>query len=190
SALQASGLLQDAVGGESVRPPQPEGVTDLVYSFKWSESSGQNRYRRGLYVQTQRTALYPLLMNFDSPDRTVTCSRREVSNTPLQALNLMNDPVFTEAAQALAARVLQEASDASGRIERAFRICFARSPGPAERDAALSYLARRRRMAQTNLKAKEQMPAADLQGVDQAEAVAWFGFSRALINADEFLTRE
>src|SRR5204863_6949489 len=67
SALQASGLLLDTVGGESVRPPQPEGVTDLVYSFKWVESGGKNRYRRGIYVQTQRTALYPLLMNFDSP---------------------------------------------------------------------------------------------------------------------------
>ena len=110
SALQAGNLLLDTVGGPSVRPPQPEGVTDLVYSFKWTESTGESRYRRGIYVQTQRTAMYPLLMNFDSPDRTVTCSRREISNTPLQALNLLNDPVFTEVAQALAARVLREAS--------------------------------------------------------------------------------
>ncbi len=190
AALQASGLLLDTVGGESVRPPQPEGVTDLVYSFNWAESSGRSRYRRGIYVQTQRTALYPLLMNFDSPDRTVTCSRREVSNTPLQALNLMNDPVFTELAQALAARVLQEARGENDRIERAFRLCFSRSPGTTERDAALSYLERRRRMARANPKAVEQMPAADLEGVDQTEAVAWFGLSRALINADEFLTRE
>ena len=162
----------------------------MVYSFKWTESTGQSRYRRGIYVQTQRTALYPLLMNFDSPDRTVTCSRREVSNTPLQALNLMNDPVFTEVAQALAVRILEEASGAAGRVERAFRICFARSPSPVERDAALSYLERRRRMALANPKASEQMPAVDLEGVDQAEAVAWFGFSRALINTDEYLTRE
>jgi Protein of unknown function (DUF1553)/Protein of unknown function (DUF1549) len=189
SALQAGSLLLDTVGGPSVRPPQPEGVTDLVYSFKWAESAGESRYRRGIYVQTQRTAMYPLLMNFDSPDRTVTCSRREISNTPLQALNLLNDPVFTEAAQALAARVLREASG-GGRIERAFRICFARSPSPAERDAALSYLDRRRRLAAANPKALAEMPAADLDGVDPAEAVAWFGFSRALINTDEFLTRE
>src|SRR5262249_36221144 len=145
---------------------------------------------RGIYVQTQRTALYPLLMNFDSPDRTVTCSRREVSNTPLQALNLMNDPVFTEIAQALAARLLRDAGSESERIERAFQLCFARPATPAERDAALSYLERRRRLARANPKALEEMPAADLEGVKPAEAVAWFGFSRALLNADEFLTRE
>ncbi|MEO7652947.1 MAG: PSD1 and planctomycete cytochrome C domain-containing protein [Bryobacteraceae bacterium] len=190
SALQASGLLLDTVGGESVRPPQPEGVTDLVYNFKWVESSGRDRYRRGIYVQTQRTALYPLLMNFDVPDRTVTCSRREVSNTPLQALNLMNDSVFTEAAQALAARVLKEASGTKERLNHAFQVCFARNPRAGERDSVLSYLERRRQMARTNPKAADQMPVADVVGVDQAEAVAWFGLSRALINADEFLTRE
>src|SRR5262249_11273895 len=189
SALQVSGLLLDTVGGESVRPPQPEGVTDLVYSFKWVESAGRSRYRRGIYVQTQRTALYPLLMNFDAPDRTVTCSRREISNTPLQALNLINDPAFTEAAQSLAARVMRGAGGGE-RIELAFRLCFGRSPTARERDVAQTYLEQRRRLARANPRAQQEMPAGDLEGVDPIDATAWFGFSRALINSDEFLTRE
>ena len=174
SALHAGGMLMDAVGGESVRPPQPEGVADLQYSMKWEETTGRTRYRRGLYIHMQRTAAYPLLMNFDAPDRTVSCSRRESSNTPLQPLNLMNDPVFNEAAQALAARILKEASTPSERVDLAFRICFARAPTPGERDAVLSHLDRRRAFART----------AD------AEETAWYGASRALINSSEFLTRE
>ena len=190
SALQASGLLWDAVGGESVRPPQPEGVADLSYSIKWVESTGRSRYRRGLYVHIQRTAAYPLLMNFDAPDRTVTCARREISNTPLQALNLMNDPVFTEAAEALAARVLKEASTETARIERAFQLCYARDPNSRERDLFSTWLERRRQLVRANPPSAQAAPLSDLAGVDAAEAGAWFGAGRALLNSDEFLTRE
>jgi hypothetical protein len=174
SALRASGLLMDAVGGESVRPPQPEGVADLQYSMKWEETTGRTRYRRGIYVHMQRTAAYPLLMNFDAPDRTVSCARRESSNTPLQPLNLMNDPVFNEAARALAARIVQEATTDAARIHLAYRICFARAPTPSERDAVMSHLDRRRRLARSG----------------DADESAWYGASRALINSSEFLTRE
>jgi len=160
SALRVSGLLNDSVGGESIRPPQPEGVADLQYSMKWAETKDRSKYRRGLYVFLQRTATYPLLMNFDAPDRTVSCSRRETSNTPLQPLNLMNDPVFVEAAEALAARI-QEAPEAM-RVERAFLLAYGRGPTARERDAIQTHLAKR----------------------------GWFGVSRALLNTDEFLTRE
>jgi hypothetical protein len=160
AALSVSGLLNDAVGGESIRPPQPEGVADLQYSMKWEETQGRARYRRGLYIFLQRTAAYPLLMTFDAPDRTVSCARRETSNTPLQPLNLMNDPVFVEAAEALAARI--EAAPENERLTRAFALCFGRAPSARERDAVLSHVARR----------------------------GWFGASRALLNTDEFLTRE
>lgn len=165
SALSVSGLLNDAIGGESIRPPQPEGVADLQYSMKWEETKDRTRYRRGLYIFVQRTAAYPLLMNFDAPDRTVSCARRETSNTPLQPLNLMNDPAFVEAAQALAARILQQ--PAAQRLDYAFQLCFARLPNARERDALLSHLNRR-----------------------PTPEAAWFGVSRALLNADEFLTRE
>ena len=165
SALHVSGLLNDSIGGQSVKPPQPEGVADLQYSMKWEETKDRNKYRRGIYVFVQRTANYPLLMNFDAPDRTVSCARRETSNTPLQPLNLMNDPAFVEAAQALAARILLE--PASNRIDFAFQLCYARSPSPQERDIILSYLNRRK-----------------------PEEAGWFGASRSLLNSDEFLTRE
>ena len=165
SALRVSGLLNDAIGGESIRPPQPEGVADLQYSMKWEETKDRTRYRRGLYIFVQRTAAYPLLMNFDAPDRTVSCARRETSNTPLQPLNLMNDPAFVEAAQALAARILMQ--PAAQRVDYAFQLCFARAPSAREREAVLSHLNRR----------------------STAEA-GWFGASRALLNSDEFLTRE
>ncbi len=165
AALQASGLLYDMVGGESVRPAQPEGVADLQYSMKWAETAGKGRYRRGLYIHTQRTAMYPLLMNFDSPDRTVTCARREVSNTPLQALNLLNDPVFVEAARNLAARIVEEAKSDDDRLARAFELCYSRPPSSNEKDLVLSRVAK-------------------------AGRNAWLGPARALLNSDEFLTRE
>jgi hypothetical protein len=104
-------------------------------------------------------------MSFDAPDRTVSCARRETSNTPLQPLNLMNDPAFVEAAQALAARILQEPP--ASRMDFAFQLCYSRPPTSSERDMILSYLNRRR-----------------------PEAAGWFGASRALLNSDEFLTRE
>jgi hypothetical protein len=165
SALQVSGLLNDAIGGESIRPSQPEGVADLQYSMKWEETKDRAKYRRGIYIFVQRTATYPLLMSFDVPDRTVSCARRETSNTPLQALNLMNDPVFSEAAHALASRILEEPP--ATRVDFAFRLCYSRPPSTRERDMIQTYLERRK-----------------------PEQSGWFGASRAMLNADEFLTRE
>ncbi len=188
AALGASGLLWDEVGGQSVKPPQPEGVVDQTYSIKWEESPGRARYRRGLYVYIQKTTAYPLMMNFDAPDRTVSCSRRETSNTPLQALNLMNDPVFTEAAGALALRLITEKTSNHERLDRAFELCFARRPSPQERDAALTHLERRRSMAKPD--AAQKLRLGELDGPEGSEAVAWFGVSRALLNTDEFMTRE
>jgi mono/diheme cytochrome c family protein len=190
SALSAGGLLMDTIGGESVRPAQPDGVIDLQYSMKWEETSGRPRFRRGLYIHIQRTASYPLLMNFDSPDRTVSCARRETSNTPLQPLNLMNDPAFVEAAQALAARLIREESDPNRRAGRAFSLCFNRIPKPGERDIVLSHVERRRQLSKANPKAADSVPTGDLPGADPYEAAAWFGAARALLNSDEFITRE
>jgi Protein of unknown function (DUF1553)/Protein of unknown function (DUF1549)/Planctomycete cytochrome C len=109
-ALAASGLLNPKVGGPSVRPQQPSGVAELGYagSVKWKTSNGADRYRRGMYTFFQRTVPYPMLMTFDAPDSNATCTRRERSNTPLQALTLLNDPVFVECAQALARRIVRD----------------------------------------------------------------------------------
>ncbi len=163
SALAASGLLNPAIGGPSVRPPQPAGVAELGYanSVKWKESTGADRYRRGIYIHYQRTTPYPLLGNFDAPDSNTTCSRRRRSNTPLQALNLMNDPVFHEAADALADRVQNEAPEDP--IGYAFRLCLGREPSTTER----------------------QRVARLVQDGGSLSAAA-----RVLMNVDEFITRE
>ncbi len=119
SALAASGLLNDAVGGPSIRPPQPAGVAAMGYGrndSSWVVSEGRERYRRGLYIQYQRSTPYPLLVNFDAPRTEVAACTRERSNTPLQALNLLNDPVFVESANALAALV--KPGDFNGLFQR------------------------------------------------------------------------
>ena len=119
--LAASGLLTPTIGGPSVHPRQPAGISELTYagSARWVESTGPDRYRRGLYTWFQRTSPYPMLMTFDAPDSNVTCTRRDRSNTPLQALTLLNDPVFHECAQALGRRMMNESSssDSAARLK-------------------------------------------------------------------------
>jgi hypothetical protein len=107
ASLAVSGLLNPEVGGPSIRPPLPADVAALGYanSVRWQESAGKDKYRRGMYVFFQRTVPYPMLITFDAPDGVVTCTRRERSNTPLQSLTLLNDPVFYECAQAMAEHV-------------------------------------------------------------------------------------
>jgi hypothetical protein len=173
-ALAASGLLNPSIGGPSIRPFQPAGVAELGYanSVKWKEDSGRDRYRRGLYIHYQRTTPYPMLSNFDEPDSTIACSRRRRSNTPLQSLNLLNDPVFFEAAQSLAGRALKEVQGGAGdRVAYLFRLVLARNPTPAERDRLVKYL-------------DQQLSASPNQ------VAAWTGAGRVLFNLDEFLTRE
>jgi hypothetical protein len=109
TALAASGLLSRRIGGPSVFPPQPDGIWDNPYSDeKWVTSEGEDRYRRGLYTFIRRTSPYPSLMVFDATSREVCTVRRARTNTPLQALTLLNDEAFFEAARALAARMLAE----------------------------------------------------------------------------------
>ncbi len=112
-ALATGGLLAPRVGGPSVRPPQPPGISELTYAgaAKWVESTGPDRYRRGLYTWFQRTSPYPMLMAFDAPDSNVCAVKRERSNTPLQALTLLNDAAFFECAQALGRRIVSGSAD-------------------------------------------------------------------------------
>jgi hypothetical protein len=125
---------QPGIGGKSIRPPQPAGVVG-----KWKESEGAERYRRGLYILFQRRYPYPELVTFDAPDSLNSCPRRDRSTTPLQALTLLNDPVFFEASQALAVRVLQEKTGGEGeRIEHAYRLCLGRAPRTEEKERMVS----------------------------------------------------
>jgi hypothetical protein len=181
------------IGGPSVKPPQPKGVAELGYqnSVKWVESAGPDRYRRGLYIHFQRTTPYPQLMNFDAPGAGLSCTRRERTDTPLQALNLMNDPVFFEAAQGLAFRVLREADGAfRDRLNYAYLLTLGRGPNAREAERLGKYF-------DESLRGLEQQPETvaalfpnRIEGVPQLQAAAWVELSRVLLNLDEFITRE
>jgi hypothetical protein len=193
SALEASGLLNPAIGGPSVRPPQPAGLTNLGYGdfVKWKESEGVGRYRRGLYIFFQRAVPYPQLVNFDAPDSNLTCTRRLRSTTPLQALNLLNDPVFFEAAQALAARVLRERRNGlDERIDYAFELCLGRKPAPREREKIRAYFHRQSEILHSEPESIQKIFPVNIEGVDPLMAATWVTVSRALLNLDEFMTRE
>ncbi|MCS7026032.1 MAG: PSD1 and planctomycete cytochrome C domain-containing protein [Bryobacteraceae bacterium] len=181
SALVASGLITHEIGGKSFMPPQPPGVTELGYGAKgwgvgWKESAGAQKYRRGLYIHFQRTTPYPMLMNFDAPKAAVAQCKRERSNTPLQALNLLNDPVFFEAAQALAREVMTGSEDWNGRLNQAFFRVLSRPPSASERLHFEKFYARQKQQHQ--------------QGGDSGEVAAWTVLASVLLNVDEFVTRE
>ncbi|MFM2142361.1 MAG: hypothetical protein RLZZ476_905, partial [Verrucomicrobiota bacterium] len=129
SALAVSGLLKPTLGGPSFRPPLPEDVFDVGRSSNWQASPGDEIYRRSLYIITLRSVLYPTLTTFDAPDAADACVRRERSNTPLQALTMMNDGVFVDAAQSLALRALREGPNP---LQRLFHLVLNRSPRPEE----------------------------------------------------------
>jgi hypothetical protein len=192
SALAASGLLHPPVGGRSFFPPMPGGLLQVAYrSREWKVSEGPERYRRTLYAFFWRSVPHPQRMNFDAPNTLTTCSRRERSTTPLQALNLLNDPEFHEAAQALAARVIRERADLSGRLERVVELALSRPPQADERELLTRYYVRKRqRLEQDPSLGVRQFPGAPAADLDPAEAAAWAGVASVVLNLDEFITRE
>jgi hypothetical protein len=178
-ALAASGLLAPQLGGPPVFPPQPDGVMNLGQSKReWKPSTGPDRYRRGLYTHFWRATPHPALAVFDAADGFSACTRRLRSNTPLQALTLLNDQQFVEFAAALATRVERELPAASlpAQITLAFRWCVARRPEPAEIQRL------------TNLHA-QQLSAAEGEAPARHQA-AWQTVARVLLNLDETITRE
>jgi uncharacterized membrane protein len=195
-ALSASGLLDRKIGGPSVFPPQPPGVSELSYGpMAWKVSEGSDKYRRGLYTFLKRTAMYPGLTVFDAPTSEVTCVRRIRSNTPLQALTTLNDDVFVEAAQALGRRLVESASDPRGRIALAFRLCVGRHPDETETKEVEAFytaqLARfRDKSADAAAVALADPKAKPPEGMDLPEVAAWTTVARAILNLDETVTRE
>ena len=194
SGLLAGGLLYDAVGGRSVRPPQPDSVSKLVYGsgVAWEAEQGPERYRRSLYIHFQRMAPYPFLMTFDGSERAVAACSRERSNTPLQALNLLNDPVFMEAAQGLATRTLLEAPSAEFgvRLAYAYELSLGRPPTASERRRLAEYFVAQKGLLDSDTGAASDWYPLSLEGVDRMDAAAWTAVSRVLLNLDEFVTRE
>jgi hypothetical protein len=196
-----SGLMVPRVGGPSVRPPQPAEYATLTYagSARWAESTGADRYRRGMYTFFQRTSPYPMLITFDSPDSNECAARRQTSNTPLQALTLWNDPAFVEAAQTLGRRIVAEVpgegdrqETARRRAERAFLLCLARRPSSAELSDVLRLYEASRELASRDGSVAQQIvgPPPPASHDDLAEQAAWVSVGRVLLNLDEFITRE
>ena len=192
-SLSASGLLSPVVGGPSVFPPQPPGVYVLTQvPREWKTSVGPERFRRGMYTWFQRSAPHPGLIVFDAPDAGTTCTRRNRSNTPLQALTLLNDAASLEFAQGLAARILTEApAGDETRLRYVFRLCLSRESSVRERQTLTRLLARQRAtLALAPQDAKALAPAELPKGADPTEAAAWTMVARVLMNLDEFITRE
>jgi hypothetical protein len=208
SALASSGLLAPKIGGPSVYPPIPEGALAVTQvKREWPTATGPDRFRRGVYTFFFRSAPHPGLGLFDAPDATSSCTRRIRSNSPLQALTLLNDESFLEFARALGKRVLEEAPGNDGeRIEHAFLLALGRKPNPAERERLLRYLAVQRDefrsdvTAASHLVIKEEVfdtspggKQASEESVDPKlvpEWAAWTSVARVLFNLDDFLTRE
>lgn len=190
--LSASGILNDRVLGPSVRPPLPAGVAELGYagSIRWPESSGGDRYRRGLYIFYQRTVPYPMLNTFDAPESNVSCVRRERSNTPLQALTLLNDPVFVECAQSLGLRALSR-ENAAERVRQVFRLCLSRQPSPEEQARLESLYTNVLEQVRRDPASAGKLTGGRSTGnADPAEAAAAVVLARIVLNLDEFLVRE
>jgi hypothetical protein len=201
NALYVSGLLQEKVGGPSVKPYQPAGLwEDVSYGDRFTAQSfeqdhGDALYRRSMYTFWKRTAPPPSLSAFDAPDREKCTVRRARTNTPLQALTLLNDPTYIEASRALAARVMREA-DASdtARLERAYELALGRAPTPAERDVLLTLLGKQRDDYKANPGAADDLLRVGESpldaGLDRVDLAAWTVAASTVLNLDEAITKE
>lgn len=182
-ALLASGLLSDKMGGPPVMPPQPEGVWNTVYNdSKWKDATGPDRYRRAIYTYIKRTSGYPSFLTFDASDHDTSLARRIPTNTPLQALVTLNDPVYYEAAQALARRMMTERQGIDARIKYGARLVLSRDPTDQEIEA-LRILFRKATTSST------LQPVAATLRADSREFTALTAVASVLFNLDASLTR-
>ncbi len=200
-ALTASGLLNPTLGGRSVYPPAPEFLFQPPASYgpkTWKEETGPERYRRSLYVFKFRSAPFPMLQTFDAPNGDFSCVRRQRSNTPLQALVSLNEPVFVECAQALARQTLAEGGQTDAdRIAYAFRRTLSRPPTTDEKQELLSLLHKEKTRIGAGwvnvnelATGKNELPAKLPAGTTPTQLAAYTVVSRVLLNLDETITKE
>jgi mono/diheme cytochrome c family protein len=204
-ALAASGLLYNKIGGPSVHPPAPEFLFQPPISYgpkTWIVETGPNRYRRALYTFRYRALPYPMLQTFDAPNGEVACARRVRSNTPLQALTTLNEPLFVESARALALKILSEGgSDETDRLTYAIRRCLSREPKQGELTVLREFLSKQAdRFSKRGNDAwlllidhkeqKDQLEDKLPVGSDPAELAAWTALARVVLNLDETITKE
>jgi len=185
-ALAVSGLLSDKIYGPSVMPPQPEGLWQIVYSgLEWKTSEGEDKYRRGLYTYWRRTSPYPSMTTFDSPSREFCVTRRIDTNTPLQALVTLNDPVYIEAAQALAKRVLEEnKGQVEEQIKASYRLAMVREIDAAKLKDLLQLYEQGLDNFQNDSEAAE-----NLTGRKDIKLATLTVVANAIMNLDEFITK-
>lgn len=197
NALAISGLLSRRVGGESVFPYQPPGYWDYLNFPKrtYVADQGEKQYRRGLYTHWQRSFLHPQLLIFDAPSREECVADRPRSNTPQQALVLLNDPTFVEAARVFATRIVSEGgSNDAARLEWAYRRAVSRAPQPQEASLLLELLHKHRAEYATDRPAAEALLNSSGQSprpqeIDPVELAAWISVARVLLNLHETITR-
>ena len=194
-ALAVSGLLSKKMLGPSVRPPRPELGLKAAFgrNMDWETSPGEDRYRRALYTEARRTSPYPSMATFDAPSRETCTLRRDRTNTPLQALVTLNDPVYVEAAQALARRMNAASSDAKEKARLGFRLCLTRPPSETElqrlvqmRDDALAVYNQDAKAA-TDMATNPLGPVPP--GADVADLAAWTTVVNVLLHLDETLMK-
>ena len=194
-AMFISGLLSDKMYGPPVKPPQPKLGLSAAFGSgtDWETSPGEDRYRRALYTAWRRSNPYPSMATFDAPNREVCIVRRERSNTPLQALVTLNDPVYIEAAQALARRMNEAEKTPAEKVREGFLLCLCRPPTKAELSKTLGlYEKARERFASDPDKARNLATkpiGAAPEGADVAELAAWTLVGNVLLNLDETLMK-
>lgn len=195
-ALSAAGLLSHRFFGPPTRPPQPNMGLNAAFGSKtdWDASKGEDRYRRAIYTQWRRSNPYPSMATFDAPNREVCVLKRDRTNTPLQALVTLNDPVYIEAAQGLARRVaLHEMPDASDdqRIERIFRYAISRKPSSRETAALVRLLQESRAQYASQVDLAKQFASDPIgplpENADSVDMAAWTTLCNIILNLDEFL---
>jgi len=195
-ALAYSGLLCRKLGGPSVFPVQPAGLWQAAFNGErtWATSPGQDRYRRGLYTFWRRTVPYPSLAAFDAPSREICAIKRPRTNTPLQSFVTLNDPVYVEAAQALARRIVREGGeDAASRARYGLELCLCRSARPEQIEPiVMLYTSEHERYRQdrAGALALATEPLGPLPAsIEPAEAAAWTAVANVLLNLDGVLTK-
>jgi len=186
--LRAAGLLSEKMYGPGVRPPQPAGVTETAYGGgAWEPSPGEDRHRRSLYTFQKRTAPFAFVTTFDGPSGDSCLARRDVSNSALQALTLMNDPMFVEVARALGAQALASPGDDAARLDDLGRRVLSRPFAADERETLLGFLStQRQRLAAGELDA---VKLGGEGGGDPVDRAAWMLVARAVMNLDETVVK-
>ena len=194
TALSASGLLDDRIGGPSVYPYQPEGYYSDKGRWKWPQSSGRDLYRRGIYTFWRRTTTYPSFQIFDAPTREICTVIRPRTNTPLQALVTLNERTFVQAAHGLAVRILRMGEEKTElMLDQGFRIVVGRRPDKPEQEILGRILAEQLQHFQQDAKAAQALVSqgsVDAKGLDPARLAAWISVANVLLNLDEAITRE